>query len=76
MYAEAGGRHHSPHFHAYYQDFVAVYEIDEIEIIGGSLPRRQGRLVEAWAEMHQEELQACWQRLQQGHLPAKIEPLR
>ena len=76
MYAEAGGRHHLPHFHAYYQDSVAVYGIDDIELLGGSLPRRQARLVEAWGELHREELQACWESLQQGHQPAKIDPLR
>jgi hypothetical protein len=53
MYAEPGAPHHSSHFHAYYQDEVAVYSIDPIDLIGGSLPRRQQRLVEAWAELHQ-----------------------
>ena len=76
MYAEAGDRHHLAHFHAYYQDDVAIYGIDEIELIGGSLPRRQSRLVEAWAELHREELQACWRSLQEGQPPAKIDPLR
>lgn len=76
MYAEAGAPHHRPHFHAYYQDSVAVYGIDEIELIGGELPRRQGRLVEAWAELRLEELRACWRSLQEGRPPAKISPLR
>lgn len=76
MYAEAGTQHHRPHFHAYYQDFAAVYGIDEIELIGGSLPRRHARLVEAWAELHQDELRLCWHSLQQGHPPGKIDPLR
>ena len=75
MYAEAGGPHHRPHFHAYYQEFVVVYSLDEIELLAGSLPRRQTRLVEAWAELHTEELLACWNRLQQGLRPAKIAPL-
>ena len=49
MYAEAGGPHHRLHFHAYYQqeDFLA-----------GSLPRPQQRFVEAWAELHRQELLA------------------
>lgn len=76
MYAEAGGKHHRPHFHAYYQDSVAIYATDDIEILAGSMPRRQQRLVESWAQLHQAELQTCWQRLQQGHPPAKIDPLR
>lgn len=76
MYIEAGGPHHAPHFHAYYQDHVGIYSIDRIEGLAGSLPRRQERLVLAWAELHQEELLADWQALQQGRPPAKIEPLK
>jgi len=44
--------------------------------IAGSLPRRQRRLVEAWAELHQAELRADWERLQEGQSPAPIEPLQ
>jgi len=33
-------------------------------------------LVEAWAELHQDELVANWERLQAGRLPHKIDPLR
>ena len=51
MFAEAGGVHHVPHFHAYYQDDEAVFSITPVEQIGGSLPKRQVRLVEAWAEL-------------------------
>lgn len=76
MYAEAGEQHHRPHFHAYYQDSVVIYGIDYIEALAGTLPRRQQRLVEAWAELHQEELEANWALLQEGRSPHKIEPLR
>ena len=76
MYAEPGAPHHRPHFHAYYQDAVGVYAVDTIELIGGALPRRQQRLVEAWAELHQEELLANWDRLQAGQPPQRIDPLR
>jgi hypothetical protein len=76
MYAEAGGSHHRPHLHAYYQQEVAIYGIDSVELIAGSLPRPQQRFVEAWAELHREELIANWERLQEGRLPARIEPLR
>ena len=76
MYAEAGEQHHSPHFHAYYQDDVVIYGIDAVEALAGELPRRQQRLVEAWAELHRDELAANWARLQDGRPPRKIEPLR
>ena len=75
MYAEPGSRHHSPHFHAYYQNEVVVYSIDTIELLGGSLPRRQRRLVEAWAELYQDELMANWNRWQAGQAPKKVDPL-
>jgi hypothetical protein len=76
MYVELGAPHHQPHFHAYYQDAVGIYGIETIERLNGSLPRRQHRFVEAWAELHQEERLANWQRLQTGQPPHSIEPLR
>ena len=76
MYAEPQAPHHRPHFHAYYQEAVGVYAIDTIELIAGQLPRRQHRLVEAWAELHQRELLADWERLQSGQIPFKIDPLQ
>lgn len=76
MFVEAGAQHHQPHFHAYYQDDVAVVSIDTIELVAGSLPRAQERLVLAWAELHRGELLDNWSTLQQGMPPRKIEPLR
>ena len=76
MYAEAGVQHHRPHFHAYFQDSVAICGIDPVEFLAGSLPRKQQRLLEAWAELHQDELRANWERLQEGRPPRKIEALR
>jgi len=76
MFVEAGEPHHRPHFHAYYQGEVGVYAIDDIELLAGSLPRTQGRLVLAWAEVRRAELLADWNLLQSGRAPARIEPLR
>jgi hypothetical protein len=76
LYLEAGAPHHRPHFHAYYQNHVAIYTIDSIDLASGSLPRKQMRLVEAWAELHQGELLENWERLQSGLLPYKISPLK
>ena len=76
MYFEATEPHHTPHFHAYYQEDVAVYQIDSVELLAGSLPKRQQRLVEAWAELHQHELLQDWERLQTGNIPLPIAPLK
>jgi hypothetical protein len=75
IYFEVGEPHHSAHFHAYYQNEIAVVGINPVELISGSLPRRQLRLVEAWAELHQEELQTAWDQLQSGRPPNPIAPL-
>ena len=76
MYAEVGGPRHVPHFHAYYQNEVGIYSLDPIELIAGALPKRQHRLVEAWAELHQAELVSDWQLLQDGRKPTPILPLK
>ena len=76
MFVEAGGSHHLPHLHAYYQEYAGIYGIDPIELIAGSLPKRQERLVLAWAELHKEELLLSWETLQGGRPPSKIEPLK
>ena len=73
---EAGAAHHTPHFHAYYQEQVGVFSFDPVELIAGDLPRVQRRLVEAWAELHQVELTADWERLQAGRPPLPIAPLQ
>jgi hypothetical protein len=76
MYVEIHGPHHLPHFHAHYQDEVAIFSLDPIELIAGSLGRKQLRLVEAWAEMHQDELMKDWRQLQDGRKPFPIDPLK
>jgi hypothetical protein len=76
MFAEAGSSHHTPHFHAYCREHVGVFSIRPIDLIAGALPKREQRFVEAWAELHQAELNAAWERLQEGRRPEPIEPLR
>jgi hypothetical protein len=76
MFAEIGSPHHREHFHAYYQGHVGVFSIEPVELIAGSLPSRQRRLVEAWAELPQADLARDWALLQAGRSPDPIEPLR
>ena len=74
MFVEAGGQHHRAHFHAYYQDEAAVFAVDTIECLGGSLPiadsRKPGR------KFTERNLQHDWDLLQSGQPAIKIEPLR
>jgi hypothetical protein len=54
---------------------VGIFSLQPVELIAGDLPKRQRRLVEAWAELHETELLADWQRLQAGQKPLPIAPL-
>ncbi len=68
--------HNPPHFHAYYQDCKGIFNINSCEMSEGNLSKKQIKLIEAWAELHQEELLANWELAQNGEIPYKIEPLR
>jgi hypothetical protein len=45
-------------------------------MIHGNLPRKQTKLVLAWAELHQDELMADWELVINGEEPFKIQPLQ
>jgi len=64
-------QHNKPHFHAYYNEFDASIAIDG-ELLAGSLPVKQLKIVQAWAE---EELYEAWNKAVQGEHPNKIKPL-
>jgi len=75
MYAYDNSRHHSPHFHVEYAEFTAVIAIADGEIIEGDLPRAKMKLVQAWLEIHREDLVADWNLAVQGLPPQRIKPL-
>jgi len=76
MYREKEVGHHRPHFHAIYAGVAAVFALDPIELLAGNIPTRQRRFVEAWAELHLEELLVDWDLLQEGEMTKRIEPLK
>ena len=67
--------HGVPHFHAVYAGNTASIEISTLDVIAGSLPPRALRLVREWAEAHQAELDANWQRARTDEPLERIEPL-
>ena len=68
--------HKPPHFHVYYGDYKGIVDIETCELIEGDIPKKQLRLTQAWAELHQDELRANWQIAMDSELPFKIEPLK
>lgn len=69
------GEHNPPHFHATYQGYNAVFNLDG-ELIEGDIPRKQAKLVSAWVEIHKDELIANWELAITEQPLYKIEPLR
>ena len=75
MYLLDNKQHSSPHIHAKYAEFEASISIEDGEILAGELPRKQYRLVQAWIELHRDELFANWEIAISGENPYKIQPL-
>ena len=69
--------HIPPHFHVECAEYKAKINITDGELIDGSLPKKALRLVQAWAEIHKEELMNNYhQSLKEGGIISKIEPLK
>ncbi len=75
MQSERGGKHNKPHVHAIYGDDEIVVDIDG-NVLEGSIPNRQLKLLLAWMAIHEDELRANWELLSKGEGYFKIEPLR
>ena len=75
MYREIDGKHKEPHIHAEYSGDEVVVTF-EGEILEGALPRNKMKLLDAWMEIHKEDLEANWKLLGNGEQYFKIDPLR
>ncbi|MEI6805577.1 MAG: DUF4160 domain-containing protein [Myxococcaceae bacterium] len=69
------GDHSPPHFHALYGEFEVLININTLEVMRGTMPRRALILVLEWASLHREELMEDWKLCEARQTPKKIEPL-
>jgi len=76
MYFFDNQQHKLPHIHVKYQDEEAVFSIEDAELITGTLKSNKKRLVQAWIEIHKDELMADWELAVNGHEIFKIDPLK
>jgi hypothetical protein len=63
------GDHPPPHFHALYGEYLALFNINTLEMIEGDFPPRARKLVVEWAEKYQAELQTIWKTQEFKKLP-------
>jgi len=76
MYFYDNKKHKCPHLHAEYGECQVTVAIEDGAILAGSLPTAKMKLVQAWVEIHQEDLLADWKLAVAGEPVFKIEPLR
>jgi len=76
MYAGDNLIHHLPHIHVKYQDDEAVLSIPDGAILEGGIRSNKMKLVQAWIEIHAEELMADWELATTGQTIFKIDPLK
>ena len=65
------GKHNKPHVHVSYGEYEAVIAIDG-ELLAGSLPSRQMKIVTGWLAFNEEEAYKAWNLAVQGKHFEKI----
>ena len=64
---------HAPaHIHAYHDGMEARFDIATGEMIGGSLGKRQRKIVQNWILMYGRELNAAWTAVRNDETPERI----
>ena len=58
-----------------YSGSKAAIEIETLEVLAGSIPRRTLSLVQEWAALHRQELRENWVLCRQQEQPNRIDPL-
>jgi hypothetical protein len=69
-------QHKLPHIHVRFQDMKAIFSIPDGELIGGNLPPKKIKLVQAWIVINEEDLMANWDLATNENNIFKIEPLK
>ena len=76
IFYEDNVRHNLPHIHVRYQNNNAAISIEDGSILAGKFPQKQLKLVQAWVEIHRDELIANWELAVNGEEPFRISPLQ
>jgi len=69
-------QHNFPHLHAKYQENEIIISIPEGDVLDGSFPVNKLKLLQAWIEIHKDELAADWELAVNGNNVFQIEPLK
>ena len=75
MYKENSGKHNMPHIHVEYSGEEVVVALDGT-VIEGAIPKAKMKLLDAWMEIHREDLEVNWKLLSNGEQFFRIDPLK
>ena len=76
MYFFDNQRHKLPHIHVRFAGQEVVLSIPDGSVLEGELRRNKMKLVQAWIEIHQDELMADWELALSGEPVFRIDPLK
>ena len=68
--------HRPPHFHATYGGDEVLVSINDLEVLEGSFPSKQLKMLLGWAAFHQDELFENWALAERKQELFEIEPMR
>ena len=68
--------HMPPHFHASYGEDEVIVSIPDIEVLEGSMPSKQLKMLLGWAALRQDQLMDNWELAIKKQELFAIEPLR
>ena len=75
MYFRDNKQHKLPHMHVNYNEYRAIFDLNG-NVIEGQIPKSQQKIIQAWIEIHNKELNDLWNLLLQGKEGFKIKPLK
>ncbi len=68
--------HHTPHILVEYSGQKGVVSIPDGNLLSGTFPVNKLKLVQAWIEIHKDDLMADWVLAVEGHTVFKIDALK
>jgi Domain of unknown function (DUF4160) len=76
MYFHDNKKHSRLHIQAEYGEYEASIAIDDGGVLSGSFHPSKLKLVQAWVEIHKEDLLVDWKLAVAGKPVSRIDPLR
>lgn len=68
-------QHNTPHIHVRYNEYEASISLDG-ELLAGSLPQKQFKIIVGWLLFHEEEVYSAWNLAVAGLEFEKINPMK